>query len=102
MLDQVPEETNESRIARAEIGEAAKQFIRVVKRNKACVAGFVWGDNPPVLVQFRNISETGADLTAVLLKLSDMADEKVAKGMVTYHGGKARGQGKTQGRTLSD
>ena len=69
-------ESNEQLIARAEITEAVKNLFNVCERYGAAVVGYVWGVTPPVFVQLSNVKERGADLTALFLSLSTMAEEK--------------------------
>lgn len=71
-------ESNDQLIARAEVTEAVKNLFEVCKQYGMCVAGYVWGVTPPVFVQISNCREKGADLTALFLKLSTMAEEKEA------------------------
>jgi hypothetical protein len=74
-------ETNEQLIARKEIKDALETLLRACQRNKAAFVGFVFGTDPPILLQFGNVKETGSELTALLVGLGDLADEKEQDGL---------------------
>lgn len=75
-------ESNESRIARAELRAAVEKLVLAATKNKAAVIGFIFGANPPVMIRYGNVTESGPALAALYLKLADMAEEKETKGMV--------------------
>ena len=75
-------ETNEQYIARKEIKSALEVLQEVCKRNKAAYVGFVMSAEPPLIIRFGNVTEQGADFAALLLKLTEIADEKEAIGNV--------------------
>jgi hypothetical protein len=74
-------ETNEQKIAHAEIKAAIENLISVCKTYKAAVLGFAFGITPPILIRFGNVQEKGADFTALLLKLEDTVNEKIEAGL---------------------
>lgn len=75
-------ESNESRIARAEIKTALEDLLKICQRNNAAFCGFVFGTDPPLLVRFSNVKETGSSFTQLLVQLNDFAEDKAEKGAV--------------------
>jgi hypothetical protein len=75
-------ETNEQRIARIEIKDALEALLQACQNNKAGFCGFVWGTDPPIIIRFGNVNETGPDFTALLLKLEDLVNERLDRGVV--------------------
>ena len=72
--------TNEQKIAQAEISEAVRKLVYACNHNNAGVVGFAFSANPPLVVRFGNVTETGPQLTKVLIQLSDLAEEIEADG----------------------
>lgn len=75
-------ESNESRIARAELRAAVEKLVLAATENKAAVIGFIFGAEPPIMIRFGNVTESGPALAELYLKLADMAEEKETAGMV--------------------
>jgi hypothetical protein len=77
-----PKQTNEQIIAGAEIKAAIEVLEQACKNNKMAYVGFAWGIDPPIIVRFGNVSETGEAFTAMLLRLDEVAAERIASGNV--------------------
>lgn len=77
-----PSETNEQRIAHAEIRDAIAELMRAVSRNNAALVGFVFGTDPALLVRFGNLTEKGPALAEVLLKASELCEDRERSGKV--------------------
>lgn len=76
------EENNEIKIRRAELMVNIRPLVLKSTEFGAGVIGFVFGGDPPVLIRFGNIQERGPELTEVLLKLSDISEEKELEGKI--------------------
>ena len=70
--------SNEQRIAHAEIKAAIEG--QACTNNKTAFCGFVWGIDPPILIRFGNVVETGSEFTELLIKLDDLANERADAG----------------------
>jgi len=79
MLNRYPGETNEQLIARSEIEDAVQNLMRVSNKYDAVVVGFVVGVSPALMVQMHGCKETGADFTAMMLKLCTVSEQKHEK-----------------------
>lgn len=71
------QDTNEQKIALAEIKAALNTLYDVCERNHAALCGYAFSDNPPLFVRFGNVTETGPDFTVLLLKLDEFINESV-------------------------
>ena len=72
--------SNEQRIAHAEIKAAIEGLVQACTNNKTAFCGFVWGIDPPILIRFGNVVETGSEFTELLIKLDDLANERADAG----------------------
>jgi hypothetical protein len=77
-----PKQTNEQIITGAEIKAAIEVLDQACKNNKMAYVGFAWGTDPPIIVRFGNVTETGEAFTALLLRADEMAAERIASGNV--------------------
>lgn len=75
-------ESNESRITRAEVKAALETLLEICQRNNAGFCGFVFGVDPPLVVRFSNVKETGQAFTQLLIQLNDLAEDRAEKGQV--------------------
>jgi len=74
-------QTNEQRILQAEIQALIDPLLRTASLRKMAVVGFVFGgDAAPIMIRFGNTKESGPELAALYLKLSDIAEEKETAG----------------------
>ena len=71
-------ETNEQRIARIEIKLAVETMLRACERNNVAFLGFAFGVDPPIIVEFGNVTEKGEQFRELLNKLCDMVQEREA------------------------
>jgi len=78
----IPKQTNEQVIAGAEIKAAIEVLDQACKNNKMAFVGFAYGVDPLLLVRFGNVAETGAAFTGLLLRLDEMAADRIASGHV--------------------
>ena len=72
--------SNEQRIAHAEIKAAIEGLLQACTNNKTAFCGFVWGIDPPLLIRFGNVVETGSEFTERLINLDDLANERADAG----------------------
>lgn len=75
-------ETNESRILRAEIKAALENLLYICNKNAVGFCGFVFGDNPPLMIRFGNVKEKGEEFTTLLAALCVLVEEREADGRV--------------------
>jgi len=75
-------DSNEQKIIRAELSALVEDLILAATRNKCAVVGFVIGADPPLMIRFGNTKETGPELAALYLKLSDLAEERETSGQI--------------------
>ena len=75
-------ESDDQRVAHAAIKSAIEHLNKVVNIHNAAFVGYAWGVDPVLLIKFGNVTETGPDATALLLKLEDMANQKIDEGLV--------------------
>ena len=68
-------DTNEQKIALAEIKVALDALYSACQHTHAALCGYVFSADPPFFVRFGNVRETGPDFTALLLKLDDFMNE---------------------------
>ena len=68
-------ESNEEKIAKAELKSLIEPLLRAATVNKVCIAGFIWGANPSLMIRFQNVVESGPDLAAILIELSSLAED---------------------------
>ncbi len=68
-------ETNEQRIARIEVKMAIESMLKACGHNNTLFCGFAYGADPPIIVEFGNVTEKGADFRALLNQLCDMVEE---------------------------
>lgn len=78
-------ETNEQKIAFAELSAAVETLVLAANRYKCATVGFVFGADPVLMIRFGNVKETGPALAELYLNLSDLAEEKEMNGEVMHH-----------------
>jgi hypothetical protein len=74
-------QTNEQRITRAEVKTALEILTTACKNNNAAFCGFAWGVDPPILIRFGNVKEQGPKFAEMLIKLYDVTEDRVEKGL---------------------
>lgn len=67
---------------RQEVVLAAQAFLIIAAKYNLAVTGFAFGEDPPMIVHFGNVSEEGGALTELHLKLADLVNEKTTDGHV--------------------
>lgn len=77
-------DTNEQKIAREEIIDAANYLVRLCQKHKTAVAGFVWGVEIPMIFSFGNTREQHdiPALSEMYLKLCSMVEDRITDGNV--------------------
>lgn len=77
-------DTNEQKIAREEIIEAANSLVRLCQKHKMAVAGFVWGIEIPMVFSFGNTREQHdiPALSEMYLELCGMVEDRMMDGNV--------------------
>jgi len=75
-------ESDDVKIAHAEIKSVIEHLHKIVNKYNLAYIGYIWGEEPPLLMRIGNVSEIGPDLTALLLQLSDMTNQKIGEGLV--------------------
>lgn len=68
-------ETNEQRIARIEVKMAIEDMLRACGHNNMLFCGFAYGADPPIIIEFGNVTEKGDDFRKLLNSLCDLVEE---------------------------